>query len=68
MSPGSGRTAASGRCLRQLTSLGKAQTRLCLYGLENQTKVDTDIPLRVISYDGAGYRAQLLAEQRLVQA
>ena len=37
--------------------------RICLYGLENQTDVDTDIPLRVISYDGAGYRMQLLADR-----
>ena len=37
--------------------------RLCLYGLENQTAVDNDIPLRVISYDGAGYRMQLLADR-----
>ncbi len=35
--------------------------RICLYGLENQTDRDPDMPLRVISYDGAGYRAQLLA-------
>ena len=37
--------------------------RICLYGLENQTAVDADIPLRVASYDGAGYRAQLLADK-----
>lgn len=37
--------------------------RICLYGLENQTAVDSDIPLRVASYDGAGYRAQLLADK-----
>ena len=33
--------------------------RIAVYGLENQTNVDHDIPLRVISYDGAMYRAQL---------
>lgn len=37
--------------------------RICLYGLENQTSVDADIPLRVAGYDGAGYRAQLLADK-----
>ena len=37
--------------------------RICLFGLENQTAVDADIPLRVASYDGAGYRAQLLADK-----
>ncbi|MCR5621233.1 MAG: Rpn family recombination-promoting nuclease/putative transposase [Treponema sp.] len=36
--------------------------RICLYGLENQTDIDTDMPLRVISYDGAGYRSQLLSD------
>ena len=37
--------------------------RICLYGLENQTDIDVDIPLRVIGYDGAGYRAQILADK-----
>lgn len=36
--------------------------RIALYGLENQMKVDRDMPLRVISYDSAAYRAQLLAD------
>ena len=36
--------------------------RICLYGLENQTDIDADMPLRIISYDGAGYRSQLLAD------
>ncbi len=34
--------------------------RLCLYGFENQTAVDRAMPLRIISYDGANYRGQLL--------
>ena len=37
--------------------------RICLYGLENQTAIDIDIPLRIISYDGAAYRAQLLDDK-----
>ena len=37
--------------------------RICLFGLENQTDIDVDIPLRVIGYDGAGYRAQILADK-----
>ena len=37
--------------------------RIALYGLENQTNIDVDIPFRVISYDGAAYRAQLLDEK-----
>ena len=31
-----------------------------LLGIENQTKIDRDMPLRVISYDGAAYREQIL--------
>lgn len=34
--------------------------RIALYGLENQTGVDADMPLRLFSYDGAAYRTQLL--------
>ena len=34
--------------------------RIALLGLENQTLVDQDMPLRILSYDGAAYRAQLL--------
>ena len=33
--------------------------RIAMCGLENQSTVDHDMPLRVISYDGAAYRAQL---------
>ncbi|MCQ2981484.1 MAG: Rpn family recombination-promoting nuclease/putative transposase [Treponemataceae bacterium] len=35
------------------------EIRIALYGLENQTVVDPDMPLRVFSYDGAAYRNQL---------
>ncbi len=34
--------------------------QIALYGFENQTKSDADMALRVISYDGAAYRRQLL--------
>lgn len=37
--------------------------RIAVCGLENQTNVDYDIPLRVIGYDGAVYRAQLNEKQ-----
>lgn len=39
---------------------------LCIsfLGLEHQTAVDADMPLRCISYDGAAYRSQLLAENK----
>lgn len=30
-----------------------------LLGIENQTKIDRDMPLRVIGYDGAAYREQI---------
>ncbi len=34
--------------------------RIACIGLENQTKADPYMPLRVMGYDGAAYRAQLL--------
>ena len=37
----------------------KSNIRIACIGLENQTKIDPDMPLRVIGYDGAEYRAQL---------
>lgn len=42
----------------------KEQIRVACIGLENQTGIDPDMPLRVIGYDGAEYRAQLLADQK----
>ncbi len=38
--------------------------RFSLFGLENQTKPERDMPFRVIGYDGASYRQQLLKEQK----
>ena len=40
------------------------QIRLSLIGLENQMKTDKYMPLRVIGYDGAAYRAQLLEKRK----
>lgn len=37
--------------------------RLACIGFENQTEEDADMALRVIGYDGAEYRAQLLRKQ-----
>ena len=37
--------------------------RLALYGTENQTDVDQDMPLRVFSYDGASYKEQVLQHE-----
>ena len=34
--------------------------RISLVGLEHQTDIDPDEPLRVIGYDGAAYRSQML--------
>ncbi len=36
--------------------------RIALYGIENQINSDDDMPLRVISYDGASYKKQLVAK------
>lgn len=33
---------------------------ISLFGIENQSRVDKDMPLRVLSYDGVSYRTQLL--------
>ncbi len=38
----------------------EGSVNIVLYGLENQTLVDKDIPLRVIGYDGQSYRSQML--------
>lgn len=38
----------------------KENVAIALYGVENQTKVDEYMPFRVIGYDGAAYRSQLL--------
>ena len=36
------------------------ELRVSILGFENQTSQDTRMPLRVISYDGASYKKQLL--------
>lgn len=38
--------------------------RLACIGFENQTAADPDMPLRVIGYDGAEYRAQISGNSR----
>jgi len=37
----------------------RARVRIALFGMENQTDYDPRMPLRVLGYDGAAYRAQL---------
>ena len=39
------------------------EIRIALYGLENLTSIDSDMPIRVLSYDGAAYRNQLNLEK-----
>lgn len=54
---------ADGRLHEQERDVAKywrnGEIRIALYGLENQTAVDPDMPLRILSYDGAAYRNQL---------
>ena len=38
----------------------KENVAIAFYGIENQVKVDEDMPFRIIGYDGAAYRSQLL--------
>ncbi|MBP3506016.1 MAG: Rpn family recombination-promoting nuclease/putative transposase [Lachnospiraceae bacterium] len=40
------------------------KVRIALIGFEHQTDVDKDEPIRVIGYDGASYRAQLLNDRK----
>ena len=40
------------------------EIRISILGLENQTVQDSDMPLRVISYDGSNYKQQLLNEKQ----
>ncbi|MBR1602876.1 MAG: Rpn family recombination-promoting nuclease/putative transposase [Synergistaceae bacterium] len=47
---------------RDVVKLWKTPTGeavICLVGLENQTRVDPYMPLRIIGYEGADYRGQL---------
>ena len=38
--------------------------RLALFGMENQTKTDPAMTLRLFGYDGSSYRAQLLGNEK----
>lgn len=44
---------------------GTGLVHIAMYGMENQTDIDHDMPLRLFSYDGASYRAQLLTDQEM---
>ena len=49
-----------------LKTAGKTaqEIRIAFLGFEHQTRYDKDMPLRVIGYDGAAYRAELTAKER----
>jgi hypothetical protein len=38
---------------------------LAVYGIENQTKIERLLPVRVIGYDGASYRSQILSGRKV---
>ena len=40
------------------------EIRIAFIGFEHQTQYDRDMPLRVIGYDGAAYRAELSSKER----
>lgn len=42
---------------------GEGGIRIALFGVENQTQPERDIPFRVMGYDGASYRAQIYQEK-----
>lgn len=42
----------------------RSNIRIACIGIENQSEPDADMPLRVLGYDGAEYRAQLLKGNR----
>ncbi|MBQ7577133.1 MAG: Rpn family recombination-promoting nuclease/putative transposase [Synergistaceae bacterium] len=45
---------------RDIVKLWKPEgIAICLIGLENQTDIDPDMPLRIFGYEGADYRGQL---------
>ena len=54
-------------CMRKrdvLKHWEKEHVDIALYGIENQTQTDKFMPFRVIGYDGALYRAQLLNDNK----
>lgn len=42
----------------------KHHVQLVVYGLENQTAIEADIPFRIMGYDGQSYRSQLLGNNK----
>lgn len=44
----------------------KQKIHMSLFGIENQTDIEKNMPFRVIGYDGAAYRQQLLQKRKPV--
>lgn len=44
----------------------QGNVELALYGMENQTKIEKLMPFRVLGYDGATYRSQILDPKKKV--
>ena len=44
----------------------KTRTHFALLGLENQTQVERNMPFRIIGYDGAAYRSQLIMQSKRI--
>ena len=42
------------------------QSSIALYGIENQSEVDYTMPFRIIGYDGASYRSQILEKDKMI--
>lgn len=59
---------ADGRIREEERDVAKRWTkngiRIACIGFENESQPDPDMPLRVLAYDGAEYRVQLLKENR----
>lgn len=52
---------------RDVTKFWKEKnTAIAIFGIENQIKVDKKMPFRIIGYDGASYRGQLLDKAKNV--
>ena len=52
---------------RDVTKFWKEKnTAIAIFGIENQIKVDKKMPFRIIGYDGAAYRGQLLDKAKKV--
>lgn len=44
----------------------KENVAIAIYGIENQVKIDKNMPFRMIGYDGASYRSQLLDKRKSI--